>query len=351
MKIILTGGGTWGPVSPLIAIFERIKQQDPQAEFLWLGTKHGMEKKLIASYNISFKSVFSGKLRRYFSLHSFVDPFFILLGIVQSFFIILKYKPDVIVSAGGYVAVPVSLAGWLLRRSIIIHQQDVRPSLTNKILTPFANIITVTFATSLKDFPAKKTRLVGNPVRPDILTGDRAKGYEIFGLDPQKPTLLIMGGGMGSSTINELVIHSLDRLLQHCQIIHTTGGKIDRVAKPGYKSFDFLTDNLKYAYAIADLVVTRGGMASLTEIATLEKPSIIIPIPNSHQVDNATEFFKFNAAAVIDQRNLNHETFLNAISDLIQDNDELANYKRNVSRVIKPGAAKTIAQMILPIKQ
>lgn len=348
MKIILTGGGTIGSVSTLIAVFEEIKKRNPQVEFLWIGTRKGPEKKLISSYGIPMKEVFSGKLRRYFSFHNFFDPFLITLGIFQSIKIILKFKPNVILSAGGYVAFPVSFAGAFLGKTIMIHQQDIKLTLTNKILIPFAKIITVAFSSSLKDFPKEKTKLVGNPVRADILTGESTRGYELFGFDSSLPVVLILGGGTGAEKLNQIVILSLEKLLVFCQVIHLTGGKIEKTAKhPRYKSFDFLTGDLKHAYAIADLVVTRAGMSTLTEIAALQKPAIIIPMPDSHQEDNANQFFKDNAAAVVNQKNLTPDSFVLAVKTLLEDKDEMENFKRNIPKIIQTNAAKEIADMIL----
>lgn len=348
MRIILSGGGTIGSVSPLIAIFKEIKKQQPEAEFLWLATRFGPEHKLIKSYNIPIKSIFAGKLRRYFSWKNFLDPFLVMLGFFQSLSIILKFKPDVILSAGGFVSVPVVWAGWLLRKPALIHQQDVIPSLANRLMAPFAKIITVTFEKSLGAFPAKKTVLTGNPVRADILTGSREEGYKFFQLSPELPTILVIGGGTGALRLNQVVLASLPSLVSFCQVIHLTGGRIDKVVQHSrYRSYDFLTDQLKNAYAIADLVITRAGMSVLTELALLAKPTIIIPLSGSHQKQNAIEFFRNNAALVIKEENLDPEGFSQAVKELLTDKAQLANLSRNMAKMMPANAIEKIVKMIL----
>src|SRR3989339_1447610 len=165
MRILFSGGGTLGSVTPLIAIAQEIRKRQPQAEFLWLGTRNGPEISIVSRYGMPFEKIFSGKLRRYFSWHNFLDPFLILLGFFQALSTIIKFKPSAVMTAGGYVAVPVVWAAWLMRRPVTIHQEDVRPSITNKLTARFAGTITVTFQKSLADFPKGKTSWIGNPVR------------------------------------------------------------------------------------------------------------------------------------------------------------------------------------------
>jgi len=348
MRIILAGGGTMGSVSPLIAIFEEIKKQQLTAEFLWLATKSGSEEGLITSYQIPIKKISSGKLRRYFSWQNFLDPFRILVGFFQSLIIIFKFKPQAVISAGGFVAVPVTWAAWLLRRPVLIHQQDIITGLANKLMAPFASIVTVTFGKSLADFPAKKTHLVGNPVRADVLTGSKDEGYNFFKLDPSLPTILILGGGTGSLNLNGIVLDSLQDLVQFCQIIHLTGGRLNKVAEHSrYRSHTFLTKQMKNAYAIADLVIGRAGLSTLTELSALKKPAIIIPMSNTHQEYNATEFFRNNAIALLQEGNLTPEIFSQAIKELLSDKAELSNLSRNISEIMPPGATEKIIKMIL----
>jgi UDP-N-acetylglucosamine--N-acetylmuramyl-(pentapeptide) pyrophosphoryl-undecaprenol N-acetylglucosamine transferase len=348
MRIILSGGGTGGSVTPLISIFEEIKRQQQDADFLWVAATSDPLESLIASYKIPIKKIFAGKLRRYFSLKNFFDPFFILFGFFQSLSIIIRYKPQVIISAGGFVSVPLVWAGWLLRKPCLIHQQDVIPGLANELMAPFANIITVTLEKSLSDFPKKKTTLVGNPFRPDILTGNKQEAIDFFKLEPNLPVLLAVGGGTGALSINDMVLKNLNELVKFCQIIHITGGKVSQIAEHSrYHSFDFLTGQLKNAYAISDLVVSRAGMSTLTELSILKKPTVIIPIPKSHQEANAIEFSKNNAAVLLSETDLTLQKFYRVIYNLISDKPALDNLSRNIGKLMPQDAASKIVEMIL----
>lgn len=348
MKVILSGGGTIGSVSPLLAVYEELKARQENVEVLWLGTKNGPEKKLVEAYQIKFKDISSGKLRRYFSFQNFIDPFKIIAGFFQSFFLLKKIKPNVVLSAGGFVSVPTAFAAYLLKIPVMIHQQDIRLGLANKLMIPFAKIITVTFEASLKDFPSNKTTVVGNPVRKDVLSGSKEEAYKFFKLEEGLPVVLIMGGGTGAAYINSLVAKSIKELVSFCQVIHLTGGKVEKVySDPRYKAFDFLTGQMKNALAVSDLVVTRAGLSTLTELSALAKPSFIIPMPDSHQEENANEFFKNNAAAVASQKNLSPQSFTAAIKELLENTDDLNQFRRNMPSVIDTTAASKIVDMIL----
>lgn len=354
-KIILTGGGTMGSVTPLLAVAEEIKKHLPNCQFLWLGTKFGPEKKVVEKYGIVFKAIPSGKLRRYFSGWNFVDLFLITAGFLKSLFIVLKFKPQIILSVGGFVGVPVIWAGWLLRVPSLIHQQDVRPGLANKLTAPFAKIITVTFEESLKYFP--KAILVGNPVRQEIFEGQKERAVEIFKLEKDLPILLVLGGGTGALELNKIVIRAAPKIVKFCQVLHVTGGRMGEVLKfeaetikkenSRYHLFDFLVEQLKDAYAVADLTVSRAGMGALTELALLGKPTILIPMPDSHQEDNAFYFKRSNAVYLLEQKKLTPDIFIKAVQELIDNKTELENLSRNIRSVIKPKAATAIVEKIL----
>lgn len=357
MKIILTGGGTIGSVTPLIALAEEIKKRAPDAEFLWIGTKGGPEKKVVESYNIKFMSVPAGKLRRYFFWKNFLDPVLIIAGFLKSLWLIFKFKPKIILSAGGFVAVPVIWAGWILRKPSLIHQEDLRPGLANKLTARFAKIITVTFPESQKYFP--RSVVTGNPVRQEIFTGSREHAAEIFKLEKDLPTLLVLGGGTGALSLNKTVIEAAPRLLEFCQIIHATGGRFDektftisellKTENSRYHTFDFLVSEFKDAYAAADLVVSRAGMGTLTELAVLGKPTVLIPIPGSHQEDNAYYFKKQNAVVLWDERQLTPENFSAAVSELLNNKVELENLSRNIKGVMPADAQEKMADEILKV--
>lgn len=352
MRIILSGGGTGGSVVPLLAVTEEIKKQKPQTEFLFIGTRKGVpEKKMIQTVKIPYQPIFSGKLRRYFSLKNVADLFLILFGFFQSIFLILKFKPQAIFSAGGFVAVPLSLAGWLLGVPIFIHQQDLVPGLANKLIAPLAKKITVSFPVSLKSFKRTKAVLTGNPVRPEIFQGKKQKAVEMFGLEENLPLLLIIGGGTGAKDLNNLIFQIVPDLAGFCQVIHLTGpgkGMVDKkLNQSRYHQVEFLTVEMPDVYQAADLVVCRAGLGTLTELSVLQKPAILIPIPDSHQEANA-EYFKEKAGTVLlYQKILTPKVLLEKIKKMIESPDDLKNLGDKIYQLAHPRAGKEIGKIIL----
>ncbi len=348
MRIILVGGGSSGSVSPLLAIAEQLKQDGPKAHsFLFIGTRPGHPEKIMAENNgLEYQSIFCGKWRRYFSWRNFLDLFLLLIGLVQAIFIIKKFKPDVIVSAAGFVAVPVTWAGWLCGAPSLIHQQDIIPSLSNKLMAPFARRIMVAIEQSLKDFPVGKTFWTGNPIRQMILRGNRIKGIEFFGLEENLPTVLVFGGGLGAEQINQLVWSSLEGLTQFCQIIHLVGknkiGDHGHSHNHRYHADEFLIEEIGDAFAAADLVVSRAGLGALTELSVLGKAAIIIPIPDSHQEANANFFAAKGAVMAMEQKNITPKIFLQTIKKLIVDPDRLTELGHQIKTLTKPDAAGQI---------
>ena len=337
MKVLFTGGGTGGSVTPLLAIHEYLKQSDDKHQFFWLGTKKGPEGKLVIPKNIKFRWIFWGKWRRYLSLRNLVDPFFIALGFLQSLYHIAKWGPDIIVTAGSFVAVPVVWAAWFLRKKIIVHQQDLRKGLANALMAPLADKITVTFEESLRDFSAKKVVWTGNPVRPEVLQGDRKEGQKIFGLEDSVPTVLIIGGGTGAVAINKMFNQkAVSDLTEKCQIIHVTGaGKKILESQKRYHAYTFLTDELKHAYIAADLVVSRVGLGALTELSALGKATIFIPLPGTHQEDNARYVADKGACIVLDQNKLSSDRLVEKIKELLSDNKKREELGEKIRGVMK----------------
>lgn len=371
MKIILTGGGTLGSVVPLLAVVQKLKEQKTESEFLWIGTKTGPEKELVESYKISFKAISSGKLRRYFSLKNFLDPFLIIVGFFQSIGIIRKFRPDLVLSAGGFVGVPVIWAAWFLGVKSIAHQQDLRPGLANKLVLSMVKKITVVFEESKNYFPRSKTVLIGNPVRPEIFSGNRERAKQFFHLEDNLPTILFLGGGTGSLTLNKIIIQSLKNLLEFFQVIHVTGkGKglegiksevksqaefkkivaeeSGSLINSRYHSYEFIIEEMKDAYMVADLVLSRAGLSTLSELAVLGKPTILIPLPG-HQEENAAYFRRNNAAIVLSQKDLIPEDLVGVIKTLINNKTELDTLGRNIKKIMPPDAAEKMARVILDV--
>lgn len=351
LRAILTGGGTGGSVAPVLAVYEEMKKQRPEAEFLFVGTRKGIpERELVQNRNIPYKSIFSGKLRRYFSFKNIIDPFLILSGFIQSVFLILKFKPGAVFSAGGFVAVPLAAAAWLLKVPIFIHQQDIVPGLANKLIAPLARRITVSFEKSLKDFHKKKAFLTGNPVRPEILQGDKQKAIKRFQLEENIPTLLIIGGGTGARDLNELVVQIIPELVAFCQVVHLTGKNKsikNQLNFSRYHQMEFLSEGMPDLYQASDLVVSRAGLGVLTELSVLKKPLILIPIPGSHQVANAEYFSEKKAAVLINQKGLTQQILLQKIRQMIFSRNELSLLSSNISKLARPEAARKITEIIL----
>lgn len=336
-----------GSVSPLVAIFEELKKSQPEAEFLWLATKTGPEEKLIRSYGLPVKKIFAGKFRRYFSWRNLLDPIFILLGFFQAAYLIIRFKPDWILTAGGFVSVPVVWAGGLLGTKILVHQQDVIPGLANKLMSPFATKITVVFNSSAKSFPSSKVVLVGNPVRSEIFSGSKARAVELLKLASGLPTLLVIGGGTGAKSLNDLVAANAAELVSFCQVIHLTGGKLAAgYINPRYHPVDFLISELSDVYAASDLIVTRAGLATLSELSVIAKPLLVMPLPDSHQEANATELEKHQAVVVLSEKKTTAAEFVTIVRNLILDQSKLESLSRNIRLIMPPNGAEAIAKLI-----
>lgn len=359
MRIIFSGGGTLGPVMPLIAVYQELKKQHPDWQYLWVGTKNGPEERLIKSYNLEYRALPSAKLRRYASWQNLWDFFVFWLAFFQARRLIKKFQPSVLFTAGGFVSVPLHLAAWCQKKTTVVHQQDVRAGLANKVMAHFANYVTTSLPASVKQFPKRKTIWLGNPVRPGVLRGSRVEAIRIFGLDPSLPTVLVLGGGTGALSLNKLISRSLGDLLDYCQIIHMTGrGKEmivpnfagsnrDELLKHRYHPVQFLEEDfLAHAYAAADLVVARAGFSTLSELAALGKAVLPIPICSSHQEDNARYFAERSGALVFYENKETREAFVLKIKQLLADPGELKIIGYNMSKIMPKEATAKIAFLL-----
>lgn len=320
-KIVLTGGGTAGHVTPNLALIPKLKEKGWDIHYI--GSKSGIEKTLIDDTGIPYYAISSGKLRRYFDVKNFKDPFNVLAGIAQSYKLIRKISPDVIFSKGGFVSVPVVIAAWLNKIPVLIHESDYTPGLANKISARFASKVFVTFAEAKQFLPADKVMYTGAPIREDILTGSRNKGLEILGFKSDKPIITVIGGSLGSVRLNTVIRNNLPQLLQNYQLVHICGqGNVDEsfLNIEGYRQFEYIRDELADILAATDLIVSRAGSNSIYEWLALRKPMLLIPLSKNvsrgDQILNAESFAKQGFAVTLAEENLSGETFLNAVTRL-----------------------------------
>jgi UDP-N-acetylglucosamine--N-acetylmuramyl-(pentapeptide) pyrophosphoryl-undecaprenol N-acetylglucosamine transferase len=345
MRVLLAGGGSGGSSTPVIAVAQELARRG-ECEFLYVGTDTGPERQLVARLNIPFRAVQTGKLRRYWSLQNFVDLFRLPVGFLQAVGIVRSFRPHVAFAAGGFAAVPPLLAANLLGVPTVIHQQDVEPGLANRILAPFASAITVTFDSSMPHFPSRKARVTGNPVREEILCGNRDRALQRFGFRPDQPVLLVTGGGTGALGLNRLVAGAAPLLSPDYQIIHVTGkGKAVEApgAGPCYRQVEFLVEEMGDVLAAADLIISRAGLSALTEIAALGKPSILIPMPDSHQNANARVFAKRDAALVVQERETAPQRLAETVKELANNRERLDAMGRRARELMAPDAEARIA--------
>ncbi len=367
MRIVLTGGGTGGHIFPLISVAQamRKKFEGENLEILYLGPLGKLEKEIFTRENIAVKNIFSGKMRRYFSWLNFLDIFKTPIGIIQSLCQLLFFMPDVIFSKGGYGAVPVVLAAWIYRIPILTHESDAIPGTANRIVGKLANLVAITYPSTVRYFEQKKVRFTGVPIREEIIQGQAEEGRKIFNLTESKPVILVWGGSQGSQIINKAVINILPELLFHYQIIHQTGEKNFeeivhlagqkgiKAGREGYTPISFLNlEKLKHALAVSDLVISRAGSTSIAEIAANRKPAILIPLLNSannHQQMNAFDLAQVQGALVLEENNLGNNILLEKINKLFTNETVRKTMAEKIFAFYHPHAAEDIAEGLLEL--
>jgi UDP-N-acetylglucosamine--N-acetylmuramyl-(pentapeptide) pyrophosphoryl-undecaprenol N-acetylglucosamine transferase len=336
--IVMCGGGTLGPVTPLLAVAAEIRRANPNARIEWVGTQAGPEKRLVEAAGLPFYSA---------------DIFRIIFGFFQSYLLLGRVQAGVVVSAGGFVAVPVVWAAALRRIPVHLHQQDPIPGLANKLCLPFAASMSVALEASVKDFRLRGGVVpvwTGNPVRAEIAAGSRTEADTIFGLESDVPVVLVLGGGTGAAGINDRVRGALPRLLAEVQLIHVAGiGKASGAHASRYHEREILTNEMPHALAAADLVVTRAGMGTLTELAALGKACLVVPMPDSHQETNAALFANSGAAMLLNERETDADAFAAAILELIKDAPRRAELGAAMARMSRPDAAARMAARIVAL--
>ncbi|MDO4292310.1 MAG: undecaprenyldiphospho-muramoylpentapeptide beta-N-acetylglucosaminyltransferase [Eubacteriales bacterium] len=321
-KIVLTGGGTAGHITPNIALLPGLKQDGYDA--FYIGSYDGMEKRLLADFDVPYYGIATGKFRRYFDLKNFTDPFRVLKGFSEARRILKQLQPDIVFSKGGFVSVPVVRAAASLKIPCVIHESDMTPGLANKLCIPVAKRVCCNFPETLKTLPPEKSVLTGSPIREELLCGDREAAYKFCGFDDRtKPVLMVIGGSLGSAVINQSVREALPRLLKDFQIVHICGkDKIDNLLlkQKGYRQFEYVKTELKDLFALADLVVSRAGANAICELLALKKPNLLIPLSagasRGDQILNARSFEAQGFSVVIDEDYLSPDLLTEKVQEL-----------------------------------
>ena len=323
-RILLTGGGTAGHVTPNIALLPRLRELG--YEISYIGSYNGIEKKLMEDFQVPYYGISSGKLRRYFDPKNFTDPFKVIKGYGEACRIIKKLSPDVLFSKGGFVSVPVVLAANRYHVPAIIHESDMTPGLANKLCIPSAKKVCCNFPETIQYLPANKAVLTGSPIRQELLKGDRLHALRFTGLSANKPVILVMGGSMGAVAVNEALRRILPTLLKEFQVIHLCGaGKLDHSLGhlAGYVQYEYIKDELKDLFALADIVISRAGANAICELLALKKPSLLIPLSaaasRGDQLLNAHSFEKQGFSMVLEEAKITNDALLQAIHTLYQN--------------------------------
>ena len=347
-KIVLTGGGTAGHVTPNIALIPTLQEKGYEVHYI--GSYTGIEKKLLEDMDIPYYGISSGKLRRYFDVKNFADPFRVVKGYTQAYNLLRKIKPDVVFSKGGFVSVPVVLAAKSRKIPTLIHESDMTPGLANKICIPCATKVCANFPETLNHLPAGKAVLTGTPIREELFTGNKEAGLKFCGFNDEKPVLLVIGGSLGSVVVNNAIRDSLTEILKDFQVIHLCGKgkKFDSLnGQPGYVQYEYIQKELCDLLSCASIVVSRAGANAICELLALNKPNILIPLSaassRGDQILNAESFRKQGYSYVLQEEELVGDTLLKAIREVYDNKDK---YINAMSESSSKESIKTIVRLI-----
>ncbi len=327
-KIVLTGGGTAGHVTPNLALVPELIKRG--FEISYIGRNEGIEKQLVEEACIPYYSISAGKLRRYADPKNVTDIFRILKGFTQAISLLKRLSPDVVFSKGGFVTAPVVWAARLCKIPVIVHESDLTPGLANKLSIPFADCVCYSFPETGKFLGKKKSFFTGLPIRPELLKGSAEKGRQITGLEGSLPVLLVIGGSQGSKFLNDLTRENLVKLLAKFQICHICGkGNIDPSLKryKGYVQFEYVTHELPHLYALADVVISRAGATTIFELLALNKPNLLVPLSRNasrgDQILNAESFRKQGFSSVVEEEDMSSEILMETLLDILKKREEI----------------------------
>ena len=320
-KIVLTGGGSAGHVTPNIALLPSLREAG--YEITYMGSYDGIEKRLVEDFGLPYVGIATGKFRRYLDLQNLTDPFRVIKGFGEARRFLKKYHPDVVFSKGGFVAVPVVRAAASLGIPCIIHESDMTPGLANKICIPVARKVCCNFPETLKLLPGDKAVLTGSPIRAELAQGNTLAGLDMCGFNANTPVVMVIGGSLGAANVNKAVRAALPSLLGDFQVVHLCGkDKVDNLLlnTPGYRQFEYVKAELKDLFAMADVVISRAGANAICELLALKKPNILIPLPASSsrgdQLLNARSFEAQGFSIVIGEDDLTTELLVDKVHEL-----------------------------------
>ena len=325
-RIVLTGGGTAGHVTPNIALLPSLKEAG--YEITYMGSYEGIEKKLISDFDIPYVGIATGKFRRYLDVKNLTDPFRVIKGYGEAKKFLREYQPDVVFSKGGFVSVPVVRAAAALKIPCIIHESDMTPGLANKLCIPVAKKVCCNFPETLQYLPEDKGIVTGSPIRSELSEGSKIAGLEMCGFTANKPVIMVIGGSLGAANVNKVVREALPKLLHDFQIVHLCGkDKMDNLLlnTPGYKQFEYVKTELKDLFAMADLVISRAGANAICEILALKKPNILIPLPaqvsRGDQLLNAKSFSDQGFSIVLQEDDITDDLLAQKVRELYENRD------------------------------
>ena len=347
-RIILTGGGTAGHVTPNIALIPELQKRG--YEIHYIGSKTGIEKELIGNFDIPYYGISSGKLRRYFDVKNFTDPFRILKGYAEADRLMKKIRPDVVFSKGGFVTVPVVKAAKRRHVPCVLHESDISPGLANRLCISSAAAVCANFPETLEHLPEGRAYLTGSPIRAELFSGNRLTGLDFCGFTAGKPVILVIGGSLGSVRVNEAVREVLPQLLERYQIVHLCGkDKIDETLQgtEGYVQYEYIQKELCDLLDAADIVISRAGANAICELLALHKPNILIPLSmeasRGDQILNAASFEKQGYSYVIREEELTSERLLQAVREV---DERKQDYKNAMAAANQQNAVVMVADII-----
>lgn len=370
MRVLISGGGTGGHIYPALAVATQLRKLY-QADILYLGSDDGLETQLVPAAGFRIQTVKAGKLQRYVSVKTLKGIARVPLGMAQAVSIVRDFRPDVAFTSGGYVSVPAGLGAKLNHVPLLLHQQDVPPNLSNRLIAPYATRISVAFAASKRYFPEHKTLWLGNPIREEILAVRQVAvgaARQQLGFAADVPLLLVTGGSQGARHLNQVVVNSLPELLKYCQVLQISGQKLysetqslaeqvlagAQVApelRARYRVVPYISDEMPLALQAAELVICRSGASTLSELAVLGKPSLLVPLPpaigSSPQEINAETFAHEGAAEVVRNDDLTPEGLLTRVQQLLGAPERLQTMQKALQAFAKPAGTQKIVEAVV----